>query len=191
MLTFFVIFVFSLLTYSLLTLGSGDIFLLSKEEIILGLLFSALTALALKPLFNLLDINSVRDYQDKEKMQSTQISNGVKLNSKFLNPKRGFLFFIYAIGPFLLSLTKANFDVVGRIVTGKIKPGIVKISPQINSSFGITLLANSITLTPGTLTVDIDKQNNLYVHWLWVENKEPRIEQVAKNFAKWIKKITE
>ena len=186
MLTFFIIFIFSLLAYLLLTLGSGDVFLWSREEIILGLLFSVLTALALKLLFNLL---------------------GIKLNSKFLNPWRGFLFFIYIIGPFLLSLTKANFDVVWRIITGKINPGIVEISPKLKTDFGTTLLANSITLTPGTLTVDVDERNNLYVHCLYVhpvksakggakqfnrvKEKSPSIEHVCSKSPWWIKKITE
>lgn len=164
MLTFLIIFVFSLLFYLLLTIGSGNIFLWSGEEIILGFLFSALTALALKQLFNLLEI---------------------RLNLKLLNPWKGFLFFIYVIGPFLLALTKANFDVARRVITGKIRPGIVRISPGLNSVFGATLLANSITLTPGTLTVDIDEKNNLYVHCLYFKEKS-KFKEVW-----WFKKITE
>ena len=167
MLTFLVIFIFSLLFYLFLTIGSGNIFLWSREEIILGLLFSVITALALKQLL------------------------GIKLSLKFLNPGRGFLFFIYVIGPFLLALTRSNFDVVRRVITGKIRPGIVKISPGLNSTFGATMMANSITLTPGTLTVDIDEENNLYVHCLYLKKREPRIEDFcSKNFW-WLKKITE
>ncbi len=159
MLAFFIIFIFSLLFYLLLTVGSGDILFWSREEIILGLLFSGVTALALKRLLDL------------------------RLDLKFLNPWRGFLFFIYIIGPFLFALTKANLDVARRVITGKIKPRIIKISPGLNSALGATLLANSITLTPGTLTVDIDEENNLYIHCLY---SKPKLKEVW-----WLKKITE
>ena len=167
---FLAAFFFSLAVYLVLTIGSGNILYWSKEEIILGITLSVITGLIVSGLFGLLKVN---------------------LNLKFLNPLRWFLFLVYVLGPFLFGLTKANLEVAYRIITGKIRPGIVKISPKLKTDFGVTLLANSITLTPGTLSVDIDKQNNLYIHWLWVKNKEPKIEEVAENFEKWIKMITE
>ena len=162
--------VFSFAIYLVLTIGSGNILYWSKEEIALGITLSIITGLITSIVFAILKVN---------------------LDLKFLNPWRWLLFLAYALGPFLFSLTKANFEVAYRVITGKIKPGIVKISPKLKTNFGITLLADSISLTPGTLSVDIDKQNNLYIHWLWVKNKEPKIEQVAGNFEKWIKMITE
>ena len=164
------VFIFSLLTYLFLTLGSGGYVLWSHGEIIFGILFSAFSAVLMKKLFSIA---------------------GKKPSLVLLNPKRWLLLFIYAIGPFFWSLTKANFDVAYRIITGKIKPGIVKIHPGLKTDLGITLLANSITLTPGTLTVDVDKENNLYVHLINVKQKEPKIEEVCSNFPKWIKRITE
>ena len=50
-----------------------------------------------------------------------------------------------------------------------INPGIVKIPTDMKSDYGIAALANSITLTPGTITMDFaeeDGQNYLYVHWI-------------------------
>jgi len=88
-------------------------------------------------------------------------------------------------------LLKANLIVACRVVTGKINPGIVKISPNLNTDFGTVLLANSITLTPGTLSVDIDKNNDLYIHLLWRKDKATGIDAVAGSFPKWIKRITE
>jgi len=168
--TFFISFIFSLVIYLTLTFGSGNLFYWSKEEIILGIVLSVITALIAGKIFDSLKI---------------------KVSPKFLNPIRWLLFLIYIIGPFLFALIKANLEVAYRIITGKIKPGIVKISPGLKTDVGLTLLANSITLTPGTLSVDIDKENNLYIHWLYVKNKEPSIEEVAENFTKWIKMITE
>ncbi|HID94139.1 MAG TPA: Na+/H+ antiporter subunit E, partial [bacterium (Candidatus Stahlbacteria)] len=55
-----------------------------------------------------------------------------------------------------------------------------------------TFLANSITLTPGTMTVDIDGEY-LYIHWIWVQDE--RVEEatkiVAGRFEKFIRRIFE
>ena len=68
-----------------------------------------------------------------------------------------------------------------RVITGKINPGIVRISPKLKTDLGVTLLANSITLTPGTLTVDIDeKTNDLYVHWIAV--KEEALKKTPRDY---------
>jgi len=163
-------FIFAFLFYLALTAGSGNLLFWSIEELVFGLVFAYLAA-----------ILSVRLFK----------AAGVKPSAKMLSPKRWLLFFVYLIGPFFLELTKANIDVAKRVVTKKIKPGIVKISPGLKTDFGTTLLANSITLTPGTLTVDINKKKELFVHWIWVESKHPKIEQVCSSFPKWIRRITE
>ena len=46
-----------------------------------------------------------------------------------LSPKRWGLFVCYFFGPFLWALVKANIDVALRIITGRVKPGIVKVNP--------------------------------------------------------------
>ncbi|HPK86658.1 MAG TPA: Na+/H+ antiporter subunit E, partial [Atribacterota bacterium] len=79
-----------------------------------------------------------------------------------------------------------------RVLTNKINPGIVKISPNLKSDAAITLLANSITLTPGTLSVDIDERNNdLYIHWINVTNLKPSIEDICGTFPEWARRIAE
>jgi len=63
----------------------------------------------------------------------------------------------------------ANLDVLYRVLHPNlpIRPGIVKIKTGLTSDEAKTFLANSITLTPGTLTVDIIG-DTLYVHWIYV-----------------------
>jgi multicomponent Na+:H+ antiporter subunit E len=75
---------------------------------------------------------------------------------------------------FLVILAKeiilANLDMAYRVLHPgmPIRPGIIKVKPGIRSDLGKLVLANSITLTPGTLTVDyIDE--DIYVHWINVE----------------------
>jgi len=121
----------------------------------------------------------------------------VKDSFRMLNPVRWFTFLAYLIGPFFVALTKANLDVAYRVITGKIKPGIVKISPELKTDLGITMLANSITLTPGTLSVDIDENtNDLYIHWINVdekalEKKPVDCKYICGNFPKWVRRIAE
>ncbi len=91
---------------------------------------------------------------------------------KFFQIKRHFWFLIY-IPIFLWECVKANFDVAYRVLHPKmpIKPGIVKIKTGLKSELAKTMLANSITMTPGTLAVDIDGQY-LYIHWIYVRATE-------------------
>ncbi|MCK5767072.1 MAG: Na+/H+ antiporter subunit E, partial [Candidatus Atribacteria bacterium] len=115
-----------------------------------------------------------------------------KRSYRMLNPVRWVIFLLYLIGPFFIALTKANIDVAYRVITGKINPGFVKISPGLKTDFGITLLADSITLTPGTLTVDIDEEkNDLYIHWINVTTLEPTTHDICSNFPQWIRRIAE
>ncbi len=68
---------------------------------------------------------------------------------------------------FLYCLIKANIDLARRIVHPQlpINPHIVTVETRLQSALGKLLLANSITLTPGTLTVDVQGQQ-LQVHWI-------------------------
>lgn len=86
---------------------------------------------------------------------------------KMLSPVRYFWALCYAPVLFFYMLV-ANLDVVYRVVHPKmpIKPGIVKVKTRLKSESGRTALANSITLTPGTLTVDITDEGYLYIHWI-------------------------
>ncbi|HEA46843.1 MAG TPA: hypothetical protein ENH97_00325 [bacterium] len=91
---------------------------------------------------------------------------------KFFQIKRYFWFLVY-IPLFLWECLKANFDVAYRVLHPKmpIKPGIVKVKTGLKSEVARTMLANSITMTPGTLSVDIDGQY-LYIHWIYVRATE-------------------
>lgn len=153
--------------YLALTVGTGNVLFWSGEEIIAGALLSIVAGVAGR---NLLFKN--KDY-------------------RMLNPVR-WLYFILYLGPFLFAMAKANVDVAYRVITGKINPGIVEISPNLKTDLAITMLANSITLTPGTLSVEIDeKANNLYIHWINVKHEEPEIEEICNGFPKWIRRIAE
>jgi len=89
-----------------------------------------------------------------------------------LNPKKLFWLVVY-IPFFIWEMVKANFDVAYRVISPKlpIKPGIVEVKTKMKSDIGKTAVANSITLTPGTLTIDI-KDDKMFIHWIWVESED-------------------
>lgn len=112
----------------------------------------------------------------------------------FISPVRIFWFLVY-IPVFFYYVIKANLDVVYRALHPQmpIKPGIVKIKTNLKTDSAITALANSITLTPGTLTVDLTDDGYLYVHWINVrsDDVEQATKFIAQRFEWFIKKIFE
>lgn len=114
---------------------------------------------------------------------------------KFKNISRYF-WFLYYIPIFVWEMIKANIDVAYRVLHPglPINPGIVKIKTNLKSETGLTFLANSITLTPGTMSVDIDKENGyLYIHWINVktQNVEEASKIIAQRFEKILAKVFE
>lgn len=112
------------------------------------------------------------------------------------HPLRYWYFFVYYLPLFAWECLKANIDVARRVLHPKlpINPGIVKIKTRLKSDTGLTFLANSITLTPGTMCVDIDKENGmLYIHWIDVRDKDTdrATEIIAGRFEKILTKIFE
>jgi multicomponent Na+:H+ antiporter subunit E len=112
----------------------------------------------------------------------------------FISPIRVFWFLVY-VPVFFYYVIKANFDVVYRALHPQmpIKPGIVKIKTTLKTESGITALANSITLTPGTLTVDLTDDGFLYIHWINVKSDdvEQATEFIARRFEWFLKRIFE
>lgn len=98
---------------------------------------------------------------------------------------------IYAVVLFW-EIIKANLDVAYRAVHPKmpIKPGIVTIKTELKSDIAKTILANSITLTPGTFTLDVigDK---LLIHWINVktDNIDEATKLIGRRFEKYLRVI--
>jgi multicomponent Na+:H+ antiporter subunit E len=82
---------------------------------------------------------------------------------------------------FLRELVVANLQ-VARIVLSPslpIQPAVVEVPLRVESDAAVTTIANSITLTPGTLTMDYDTETNtLYVHSIAVDDPESVIEPI-------------
>ena len=112
------------------------------------------------------------------------------------SPSRLGTFICYGFGVFIKELVKANIDVAKRAFSPAlpVNPGIVKIPTELKSDYGLSMLSNSITLTPGTITLDVaeeDGQNNLYVHWIDVGSEDPveAGDQIKGTMESWIRRI--
>ncbi|MBM4141980.1 MAG: cation:proton antiporter [Lentisphaerae bacterium] len=99
-----------------------------------------------------------------------------------LDPRRYLWLAAYGV-VLLFYIVKANFDVAYRVLhpAMPIRPGIVKVRTSLRSASAITALANSITLTPGTLTVEATADGWLYVHWIHVTTTDP--EEAARHIV--------
>ncbi len=113
------------------------------------------------------------------------------LNEFKFTPAAFFYTLIYLM-VFFAELIKSNIDVALRVVRPSlpINPGIVKTKTVLKSKMARMILTNSITLTPGTLTVDIE-DDIIYIHWIDVESEDISVatEKIVKKFEKILVKI--
>ena len=70
-------------------------------------------------------------------------------------------------------MVKCNLRIAAVVLAPSlpVSPGIVKVRTKLRTPMGRLLLANSITLTPGTLTVEMDGEW-FYIHWVTVESAD-------------------
>lgn len=108
------------------------------------------------------------------------------------NPLRIFWLLVYSV-VLAYYIVKANFDVAYRVLHPDmpIRPGIVKVKTNLKRRSSLTALANSITLTPGTLTVSATDDGTLYVHWINVRtvDTEEATQQIVSRFEWFIRRI--
>jgi len=165
-LPFIVAFIWCYVLWLVLTAGTQGL-LWNPQEIVAGAIFSLIVAYTTRDIIG-------------------------ENASRFLNPVKWVEAVAYT--PVLFwGMVKANFDVAYRIITGKIRPGIVRVPVELDNDAQYTILSNSITLTPGTLTIDAcPEEKALYVHWINIppgleepENSEP----ISGSFEKWSRRL--
>jgi energy-converting hydrogenase B subunit A len=96
----------------------------------------------------------------------------------------------YGIAYFIVliwEIIKATIDVAIRTVNGKVDPVIVEIPTVLKRPVSQTILANSITLTPGTLSIDLDSEKQV----IKVATIVPRKNEEVIPFEPYIKGMLE
>jgi multicomponent Na+:H+ antiporter subunit E len=98
----------------------------------------------------------------------------------------GLLAYLYVL---MKNLVISNLQINKRILSKNmnISEAIVAVETDLESDWKKLLLANSITLTPGTLTLDI-KGNTLFIHTLQYEEGMDK-KEIIKEFEDAIRKI--
>jgi len=144
-------------------LFTGD---LSLSSLLIGLIFSFLIALLTYSLF----------FHEKEAH------------------KRSLLPRVYLLGLYLLvmifKMYVASFKVLFSIIRGEINPRVVHFRTRLKSDLARVILANSITLTPGTISLHLD-DDHLIVHWLNAKTRHSKYagELIKEQFEKLLKRI--
>ena len=142
---------------------------LLMTDVIVGLVMAALVAMVMRAMFR---------------------RNFVRL----LNP-RSWFWMIVSLFVFSWYVMKGGMDVVYRVLHSAmpIHPGIVRVRSTLQTDTGRIVLANSITLTPGTLTVEVTDDGVFYVHWLNVlsVDDEEAAEHILRRFEWFIQRIFE
>jgi multicomponent Na+:H+ antiporter subunit E len=127
----------------------------SREDLVIGVLVSMFIT------YMTVDLATNFDYDKSTKKYS------------FLDNLKRVAWLLYYLVVFLWECTRGNIDVAYRVLHPDlhIRPGTVMVKVSLRSDIGLTFLANSITLTPGTTTVDVDKEGGyIYIHWIYVRD---------------------
>lgn len=98
------------------------------------------------------------------------------------------LFFI-----FCSELVKANIAVLKVILSPKLtmRPGIFALETELEKDWEITVLSNLITLTPGTLVIEVSEDNKtLYIHAMDIDDVEQAKLDIKNTFEKAIKEVS-
>ena len=93
---------------------------------------------------------------------------------------------------FLWELVKSSVIVAGIVLSPrrKLRPAIIAYPLDVTTDAEITLLANLITLTPGTLSMDVSEDSKtLYVHAIDAPDPEATIADIKSSFERRIERL--
>jgi multicomponent Na+:H+ antiporter subunit E len=93
---------------------------------------------------------------------------------------------------FMFELVKANWDVFRLIFKGRnfVRPAIIRVPIELKSDAEILLLANMITLTPGTLTLEVSSDRKaLFVHAIHTDSVDETVKSIKVGFEARIQEL--
>ncbi|MEM1961982.1 MAG: Na+/H+ antiporter subunit E [Sulfolobales archaeon] len=141
----------------------------SAFSLVLGVIASAVASVVVKPVLISRDL---------------RVSDAIRL----------FYLVAYYFYYMLVAEVKAHIGIARIVLSRKIKisPAIVEVPYYVGTSYGMTLIAGSITNTPGTVVVQVDtKRKVFFVHWLTATTYEPvkAREEISAEFERYAQKI--
>lgn len=93
---------------------------------------------------------------------------------------------------FMLEMFKSCMTVIAQVIRPKItiQPGVFRMETSLKTDFEITMLSNMITLTPGSVIMEvIPEEGVMYVHAMDVSIHQKDIEQTKRVFEKVIREV--
>jgi multicomponent Na+:H+ antiporter subunit E len=106
----------------------------------------------------------------------------------FRRVRRLFAFAAY----FVVELVRASLRVAHDVVTPKVhmRPGVIAIPLDAETDAEITALANVITLTPGTLSLDLSEdRRHLYIHAMFIEDADRLRDEIKRGFERQLLEV--
>ena len=118
------------------------------------------------------------------------------------NPIRLITLIFYLVIIFMWEVIKANLAMVSIVLSPNMKdykPGIIRVpaGEKPKSTYGLSLVSNCITLTPGTITMDVaedeEGKHYYYIHWIDVAetDRDKAADAIKGTMEKWIGRIWE
>jgi len=115
--------------------------------------------------------------------------DGLSFFTEFRATPQAFVAGFRYYGYFFKELVVSNVKLAAIVLSPSlpINPGIVKVRTRLKSRMGRLMLANSITLTPGTLTVELEGEW-IYVHWVTVDSVdvEAATQRIVAGFESYL-----
>jgi multicomponent Na+:H+ antiporter subunit E len=96
------------------------------------------------------------------------------------------------LGFFLWELVLSNLRVAYDVISPRyrISPGVVGVKLDARTDLEITLLANLITLTPGTMSLDVSADRKvLFVHSMYLEDRDAFERSIKKGFERRVLQV--
>jgi multicomponent Na+:H+ antiporter subunit E len=98
------------------------------------------------------------------------------------------------LGIFLADLLRANIRMAGIILSPRMRlqPAVVAVPLILKSEAAVILLANLLTLTPGTLSLDISTdRRTLFIHTVYLDDPEQFKQQLIDGYERRLKELFE
>jgi multicomponent Na+:H+ antiporter subunit E len=121
-------------------------------------------------------------------------SAAIALAERSLGRRRpGPVALVALVGFFLWELVLSNLRVARAVLSPRLtaRPGIVRVPLEPQKPWQATIFANMVTLTPGTLSIDIDPElRAAYVHVMFLDDAEAQRAELKGSFERRVLEVS-
>jgi multicomponent Na+:H+ antiporter subunit E len=108
----------------------------------------------------------------------------------FVISRRVIAFAFYYLWQLILANLRVTYDVL--TPRHRMRPAVLAIPLDVTTDVEITLLANLLTLTPGSLSLDVSEDRKvLYIHMMYVTDEERTRREIKEGIERRVREILE